>query len=83
MPLAEGRNLSLPTPTKGGIEVITMHCDACGGEIPQNVNGGARLKLGNREYVFHLCQQDRDKLRDLVNDFLDASPWQEKGGGGE
>lgn len=58
--------------------MIEMYCDHCDELIDENVNGGVRLKLGKKEYVFHLCAQCQALLKkDIKEVFLDGASWRE------
>jgi len=56
---------------------IEMFCDRCETLIDHTVNGGVRLKMGKREYVFHLCGACQQLLREEVQAFLKAGEWKE------
>ena len=57
---------------------IKMICDRCGVLVDPEINGGARLRLGKKEYVFHLCEACQELLRTQVRDeFLTSSEWRE------
>lgn len=57
---------------------IEMYCDHCEVFISPEVNGGVRLKLGKKEYVFHLCDKCQVLLRnDIKVVFLDDREWRE------
>lgn len=57
---------------------INMICDHCEQLIDPEINGGARLRLGKKEYVFHLCDRCQELLRQQVGDvFLKDSTWRE------
>jgi hypothetical protein len=54
--------------------MITMFCDRCGDRIPQEMNGGVRLRTANKEFSFHLCSPHQDELRELVKAFCETTP---------
>lgn len=55
---------------------IAMTCDHCKKLIDPNVSGGVRLKMGGKEYTFHLCSDCQELLRVEVKDtFLGGRPW--------
>jgi RNase P subunit RPR2 len=55
--------------------MIEMYCDHCGQEIPPDVNGGVRVRTGNREMVLHLCDEHQTVLRLWVREFCkEADP---------
>lgn len=55
-----------------------MYCDHCDDLIDPEINGGVRLKLGKKEYVFHLCDQCQVLLRNEIKEvFLEGSYWRE------
>jgi RNase P subunit RPR2 len=55
-----------------------MYCDHCDDLVDENVNGGVRLKLGKKEYVFHLCGPCQELLKkDVKEVFLEKSEWRE------
>lgn len=57
---------------------IKMSCDRCRQLIDPEVNGGVRLKMGRKEYTFHLCAGcQQDLRRELKEDFLNGSEWKE------
>ena len=57
---------------------IEMFCDRCKQLIDQEVNGGVRLKMGKREFVFPLCAECQQLLRKEVKDvFLGGVAWKE------
>lgn len=57
---------------------IEMYCDHCDELIDAEISGGVRLKLGKKEYVFHLCALCQNLLRQEVKDvFLNGAPWRE------
>ena len=57
---------------------IEMYCDHCDDLIDPEINGGVRLKLGKKEYVFHLCEKCQILLRNEVKEvFLEGSYWRE------
>lgn len=59
---------------------IEMYCDHCNEFIEPEVNGGVRLKLGKKEFVFHLCQDCQVLLRNEIKEvFLAGSTWRETG----
>lgn len=58
--------------------MIEMYCDHCDDLIDPEINGGVRLKLGKKEYVFHLCDQCQVLLRNEIKEvFLEGSYWRE------
>lgn len=57
---------------------IEMKCDACEMIIPPEINGGVRLKMGKKEYVFHLCAACQNDLREEIKEeFLSGRDWRE------
>lgn len=57
---------------------IDMYCDHCEELVPENEPGGVRLKMGKREYVFHLCLTCQELLRkEIKEQFLDNNAWRE------
>ena len=50
--------------------MIEMYCDSCGCLVDADVHGAVRLKMGRKEFTFHLCgacQDDFEKhLQELV-----------------
>ena len=57
---------------------IEMYCDRCDNLIAEEVPGGVRLKMGKKEYVFHLCETCQKLLRLQVKDsFIKGSDWRE------
>jgi RNase P subunit RPR2 len=59
---------------------IEMFCDHCEKLIPHDINGGVRLKLGKKEYTFHLCGECQVLLRKEIKEvFLDGADWREVG----
>lgn len=58
--------------------MIEMYCDHCDELVDPDVNGGVRLKLGKKEFVFHLCDSCQELLRKKVKeDFLEGTAWRE------
>lgn len=54
---------------------ITMTCDHCGEKISSDINGGVRVRTGNRELSFHLCGEHQQALRDFIKNFCgEAAP---------
>ncbi len=59
---------------------IEMFCDHCDDLVDEHINGGVRLKLGKKEYVFHLCEQCQNLLKKEVKEvFLAEADWREVG----
>jgi RNase P subunit RPR2 len=57
---------------------ITMTCDHCKEVVSPDINGGVRLRLGKKEYVFHLCDECQELLRRHIKEnFLNGSSWKE------
>lgn len=57
---------------------IDMYCDRCEQLIDPQINGGVRLKMGRKEYTFHLCELCQQKLRTEVKEvFLGGAAWKE------
>ena len=53
---------------------IQMYCDHCGEKVPTDVNGGVRVRTGNRELAFHLCPEHQAALRDFITSFCGVDP---------
>lgn len=49
--------------------MIRMMCDHCGQEIDSSINGGCRVRTGNKELSFHLCAKHQNELREIVKAF--------------
>ena len=57
---------------------IEMFCDRCRQLIDPDISGGVRLKMGRKEYVFHLCAECQQLLRTEVKEvFLGGVEWKE------
>ena len=56
---------------------ILMYCDHCGSEINSSINGGVRVRTGNRELSFHLCGEHQQALRDFIENFCGYAPARE------
>ena len=56
---------------------INMICDRCEKLVDPEINGGARLRLGKKEYIFHLCETCQDLLRAQVRDDFLKNEWRE------
>ena len=57
---------------------IEMFCDRCEELVDENINGGVRLKMGKKEYIFHLCADCQVLLRKEIKDvFLGGAAWRE------
>ena len=56
---------------------IKMFCDKCLNRIDPNVSGGVRLKMGGREFIFHLCTDCQVLLRKEVKENFLSSDWRE------
>jgi len=57
---------------------IEMYCDRCEDLVNPNVSGGVRLKMGKKEYVFHLCLACQALLQKEVKEvFLKGAEWRE------
>jgi len=58
---------------------IEMFCDRCEELIDENVPGGVRLKMGKKEYVFHLCEGCQGLLKiEVKKNFINKdSDWRE------
>ena len=57
---------------------IAMTCDHCKKLIDPEIVGGVRLKMGKKEYTFHLCGDCQVLLRKEVKDkFLGGAGWKE------
>ena len=59
--------------------MIEMYCDHCGQEISPDVNGGVRVRTGNRELAFHLCTEHQRELRLHIQEFCAKTPPREVG----
>lgn len=58
--------------------MIEMYCDRCDKLVEPDVNGGVRLKLGKKEYVFHLCDPCQGLLlKEIKKSFADGNTWRE------
>lgn len=58
--------------------MIRMSCDRCGALVDPDINGAVRLKMGKKEYVFHLCLTCQTELRrEVKEDFLAGAAWKE------
>lgn len=58
--------------------MIEMYCDRCDRLVEPDVNGGVRLKLGKKEYVFHLCETCQGKLlKEIGQTFTEGNTWRE------
>lgn len=56
---------------------INMICDRCEKLVDPEINGGARLRLGKREFVFHLCEHCQEALRREIEGTFLTILWRE------
>lgn len=57
---------------------IEMFCDRCKQLVDPSINGGVRLKVGKKEYIFHLCGDCQEDLRkEVKEEFLGGANWKE------
>lgn len=58
--------------------MLECFCDHCDEFVQPDINAGVRLKLGKKEYVFHLCAACQELLKREVKEvFLDGASWRE------
>lgn len=59
--------------------LIEIFCDHCEDFVDPQVPAGVRLKLGKKEYVFHLCDKCQELLKNEIKEvFLDGADWSER-----
>jgi hypothetical protein len=50
---------------------IEMYCDHCGNLIEADKNGGCRIRLGKKEYSFHLCPEHQEEFLSRLYEFCE------------